>query len=171
MGSQGEIRPGRSGCSLCQHSARACADLFSGLKHKPDETGPAFSLLAQNFCKCQPDSHMPIMPASMHHPRHFGDKIMAVFFLHWQSVHVETQQHVRPGSITMHLGQNARFSNRAFYRPAQAFQTLHDESCRMVFMEAQFGMFVQVSAVGYHAGSNLADFTRNFHYHFLKTSR
>ena len=136
-----------------QHRQRALAHLFSGLQDHHQRAAP-FVLMVHQLLRCaDPRGHMRVMPAGVHHAGFHagcgrrldgGGERQPGLFDHRQAVHVRADQHGRPLAV-LHHRNHTGLADTFGHLKAQRAHPCGELGCGLVFLEAEFGIGVEIA--------------------------
>jgi len=128
------------------------------------------SVFREMFGSGQQHGGVPVVATCMHLARVFASMGKGVEFLHWQGVNVSPQTNASATSTAiaaMHNANHPRGAHAAVHRNAPVGQLLgHHIGCAH-FLEAQFGVSMNVFSNGRNAGGFSEDGVDQFHDHSL----
>ena len=130
--------------------------LLGVLKHEPDLAGKLVAPFAEDLSGTEKHRRVAVVPARVHHPgscRHVRD---VVLLDDRQRVHVGPQHdHLpRPGAVQPR--DDGRSGRPLDLEPAERAQRLLDERGRLVLLERQLGVRMEMAAPGDRAGLEIA---------------
>ena len=145
---------------VVNHLLSAAGYLFRRLKGKFHVALQVIAALAEQVGHRKAHSHVPIVAAGMHQAFHLRRVRSVHGLLHWQTVHIYTNQNGRASARTLQLTQDTGLSHSGAHVPAEAVQPFGDHPGGAVFLECELRVPVEVSAVLHQPFSDASHVSR-----------